>query len=67
MVIPNLSPTGGGASRNRAMDQWKGAPKPTTPANKPASGCCTAKPAQSQPASMSKQTSTTTKKPTSKK
>jgi hypothetical protein len=49
------------------MDQWKGALKPTTPANKPASGCCTAKPAQSQPASMSKQTSTTTKKPTGKK
>jgi hypothetical protein len=48
------------------MDQWKRAPKPTTPANKPASGCCTAKPAQSQPASMSKQTSTTTKKPTGK-
>jgi hypothetical protein len=31
------------------MDQWKGAPKPTTPANRPASGCCTAKPAQRQP------------------
>jgi hypothetical protein len=46
------------------MDQWKGAPKPTTPAT---SGSCTAKPAQSQPASTSKQTSTTTKKPTSKK
>jgi hypothetical protein len=49
----------------RAMDQWKGAPKPTTPANKPAS--TPAKPGQTQPSGMRSQASTTTKKPTGKK
>jgi hypothetical protein len=42
------------------MDQWKGASKPTTPANKPAS--TPTKPGHTQP-----QASSTTKKPTGKK
>jgi hypothetical protein len=47
------------------MDQWKGAPKPTTPANKPASS--PTKLGQTQPSSMRTQASATTKKPTGKK
>jgi hypothetical protein len=49
----------------RLMDQWKGAPKPTTAANKPASS--PAKPGQAQPSGMRTQASSTTKKPTGKK
>jgi hypothetical protein len=65
MAVLNLPPADGGASRMRAMDQWKGAPKPTTPANKPVS--TPAKPGQAQPSGMRSQASTTTKKPTGKK
>jgi hypothetical protein len=47
------------------MEPWKPAPKPTMPANKPASG--PAKPGQTQPSGMGNQASSTTKKPTGKK
>ena len=47
------------------MEPWKGSPKPTMPANKPASS--PAKPGQTQPTGMGNQASSTTKKPTGKK
>jgi hypothetical protein len=66
MVIPNQSPTAGDALRKiESMEPWKGSPKPTMPANKPASS--PAKPGQTQPTGMGNQASSTTKKPTGKK